>query len=65
MDELGGRKEAIAYIEQTLNITAEPVEYKQPSTFFSELSKLSTDNFYQIGRGIGSVFTTETKVTLT
>ncbi len=65
VDELGGKKDALKYLEKTLNITAEPVEYKERKTFFEELSGLTSNNFYQIGRGIGSVFTSETKVSFT
>ncbi len=65
VDELGGKKEALKYIEKTLNITAEPVEYSEHKTFFQELTGLTSENFYQIGRGLGSVFSTETKVSFT
>lgn len=65
VDELGGKKEALAYIEKELNITAEPVEYKESKGFFAELSGLTSQNFYQIGRGIGSGFTSDTKVSFT
>lgn len=65
IDELGGKSDAIKYIEQTLNITAEPVDYEEHKSFFQELSGLTSNNFYQIGRGLGSVFTAETKISLT
>jgi protease-4 len=65
VDELGGKREALKYIEKELNITAEPVEYKESKGFLAELSGLSSENFYQIGRGIGSVFTADTKVSFT
>ncbi len=65
VDELGGKKEALTYLEKELNITAEPVEYKESKGFFAELSGLTSENFYQMGRGIGSVFTAETKVSFT
>jgi protease-4 len=65
IDELGGKKEALKYLEQTLNITAEPVEYKQKRGFFESLSGLTAQNFYQIGKGIGSTFTSDTKISFT
>lgn len=65
VDELGGKKEALKYLEKTLNITAEPVEYKEHKGFLAELSGLTAQNFYQIGKGIGSTFTTDTKVSFT
>ena len=65
IDELGGKKEALSYIEKTLNITAEPIEYKKPSGILSKLSGVTAENFYQIGRGIGSVFATDTGASFT
>jgi protease-4 len=65
IDELGGKKEALKYLEQTLNITAEPVEYGETKGFFQKLSGLTAQNFYQIGKGIGSSFSTDTQITLT
>lgn len=65
VDELGGKKEALTYIEKELNITAEPVEYKQKKAFFESLSGLAAQNFYQMGKGIGSSFSTDTEISLT
>lgn len=65
IDEFGGKKEALKYLEKTLNITAKPVEYKEKRTFFQSISGVTAENFYQIGKGIGSVFTTETQVSFT
>lgn len=65
VDELGGKKEALLYLEKELNITAAPIEYKESKGFFAELSGLTSQNFYQIGRGIGSVFSTDTQVSFT
>jgi len=64
IDELGGKKEALEYLEKKLNITAEPVEYERPLTFFEELSGVTSQSFYNMGRGLGSL-ESETKVTLT
>ena len=65
IDEIGGKKEALKYIEQKLNITAHPVEYKESKTFLKEMTGMTSEGFYNIGKGIGSMFTTETEVTLT
>lgn len=65
IDELGGKKEALEYIGKTLNITAEPVEYRERKSFFESLSRVTSENFYNIGKGIGSVFATDTQVSLT
>jgi len=63
VDELGTKEDAMKYIEKELNITAEPVTYKKKGTFFEELSSVSANNYYNIGRGMGSVFSQETSVT--
>lgn len=63
VDELGTKEDAIKYIEKQYNITAEPVTYKKKGTFFEELSSVSANNYYNIGRGMGSMFTQETSVT--
>jgi len=65
IDELGGKKEALKYIEKELNITAEPVEYKMKKGFFESLTGLTAQNFYQMGKGIGSSFSTDTKISFT
>jgi protease-4 len=65
VDELGGKKEALKYLEKELNITAEPVEYGKKTGFFETLSGLTAQNFYHMGKGIGSSFSTDTKVSLT
>ncbi|MEM3155001.1 MAG: signal peptide peptidase SppA [Candidatus Woesearchaeota archaeon] len=65
VDEIGSKKDALKYLEQQLNITAQPIEYKEKKTFFQELSGLTADNFYQIGRGLGSVFATDTAISFT
>jgi len=63
VDELGTKEDALTHIEKQLNITAEPVTYKKKGTFFEELSSVSANNYYNIGRGMGSVFTQETSAT--
>ena len=44
IDEFGGRKEAIEYLEKNLNITAKPVEYKEPVSFFDKISQVTANN---------------------
>jgi len=52
VDELGNKDDAIAYIENMLNITADTYKFKQSKSFFEELIGVSS---YNIGRGLGSV----------
>src|SRR3989344_2733397 len=59
VDEIGGRKEALTYLEKSLNITAEPVEYSKPKTFFEELTKMTSEGFYSLGQGMGSSFSNQ------
>ncbi len=54
IDEIGGEKEALDYLSTSLNITAEPVDYEKPKTFFEELAGVTANGFYQIGRGLGA-----------
>ena len=65
VDELGGKKDALKYIEKTLNITAKPVDYKQPTSFLSSFSLMTSEAFYNIGQGLGSTFKTETEISFT
>ena len=59
VDELGGRKEAIAIIEKDLNITAEVVEYKAPRSIFDLIAGATQTTSYNIGRGMGDSFFTK------
>lgn len=54
VDELGTKEDALDYLEDRLNITAEPVTYKRHKTFADVLSEVSADSFYNIGRGMGA-----------
>ncbi|HLF55118.1 MAG TPA: signal peptide peptidase SppA [Candidatus Nanoarchaeia archaeon] len=65
IDEFGGKEEALKYLENTLGITAKTVTYKSEKTIFEKLSKLTAENFFYVGQGIGSVFTTETEISFT
>ncbi|MBI4440184.1 signal peptide peptidase SppA [Candidatus Woesearchaeota archaeon] len=54
VDELGGKDEAIAYLENRLNATVNIVEYKKQPTFSDLLTGLVAKNSFLIGKGIGS-----------
>ena len=60
IDEIGGKKEALTYIETKLNITPEIVEYKEPVSFLQLLTKLMSEQGFSIGKGLGTALT-ETK----
>lgn len=53
IDELGGKKEAISYIEKKHGITADVVEYKKEKTLLDVLSKLLNEKSFYVGKGIG------------
>ena len=65
IDEIGGKKEAVAYIEDNLNITADIIEYKKKVSFWSLLTSSQSKKYYSVGRGIGDSIiesTTEPKI---
>lgn len=62
IDELGAKDDAVKYLEDKLNITAETVIYKKKGTLFEEMAGISSEGFYNIGQGIGSVFKAEEQV---
>lgn len=62
VDELGSKQDALDYLEKTLDIEAKPVTYKKTRSLLDKLSLSMSPNFYTIGQGIGSMFTTETDV---
>ncbi len=53
VDELGGRKEAVAYLQKRLNMTVELKPYRKPRTFFETLSGGVSEQAYAVGRGMG------------
>jgi len=65
IDEIGGKKEALDYLEELLDIEAKPVTYKEKAGLFSSLTEVSSEGFYHMGKGIGSAFSTETQISLT
>jgi len=56
VDELGGKDEAVRYIEKKEGIKAEIVEYKKEKTLLDVLSKVLGRQSFFVGRGIGSAF---------
>ena len=54
VDELGGKDEAVKYIEKKESIKAEIVEYKKEKTLFDILSEVMSRQSFSIGKGIGS-----------
>ena len=56
VDELGGKDEAVAYIEMKENIKADIVEYETKKGFFEALSGAMKGQSFFVGKGIGSAF---------
>jgi protease-4 len=54
VDELGGKAEAIAYIEKTENITATLAKYEKPKTLAELLTEMTARQSFFIGEGIAS-----------
>ena len=66
VDELGGKDEAIRYIEAKENIKAEMAEYEKEKGFLKLLSGVIKENSFFVGKGIGSSLLQKTSsVTLT
>ena len=58
VDELGGREEVIAYVEEKIGEEADFVSYETEKGFFESLGKIFNENSFYIGKGIGnSLFT--------
>jgi len=53
IDEIGGKKEVIDYLEKTLDIEAKVSVYKQKYTFFDALSASMHENSFYVGQGLG------------
>lgn len=56
VDELGGKDEAIRYIENREKIKAEVVEYKTEKSLLDLLSEVLSKQSFTVGQGIGSSF---------
>jgi len=53
IDELGSKQEAIAYIEQQHNMTADLVEYKKVKSFSDILQEIVSGQSFSVGLGLG------------
>lgn len=53
IDQIGGKTEAIKFVEQQENITADIVEFVRPTSIFDMLGFMSSESSYKIGKGIG------------
>lgn len=57
IDEIGGREEAIAYIEEKLDIKANVAEYRREPTILDILAGIMNKNSFFVGQGIASYLT--------
>jgi protease-4 len=53
IDELGGKEEAVKWIEKKEGITAELAEYKRPKTLAEMLTEVMSEHGLMMGEGIG------------
>ncbi len=56
VDELGGKAEAIKYLEEKLERKASIVEYKKKRSILDSFSETMSGQFFYLGKGIGSSF---------
>jgi len=54
IDAIGGKDEAISYIEENLNITASISEFKRDKSFLDLLSGVMNEKSFYVGKGIGN-----------
>lgn len=54
VDELGSMDDALTYLEEDLNITAETKTLRKEKTLADVLAELASEPFYQMGRGMSS-----------
>jgi protease-4 len=54
VDELGGKQQAIDYIEEKINATAQIARYEKRRTLFGALTEVMNQGSFNIGKGIGS-----------
>lgn len=66
VDELGGRKEVVAYLKQQLKTDITLVPFKKPKSFFERLAESFSNTGFSVGQGIGESLKGEadTKVTV-
>lgn len=53
VDELGNYKNVVSHIENELNITVMAAKLQKQKGFFEQLTGVSSDSSYSVGRGIG------------
>lgn len=53
VDELGGRKEVVAYLKQQLKTDITLVPFKKPKSFFERLAESFSNTGFSVGQGIG------------
>ncbi|MBI4738491.1 signal peptide peptidase SppA [Candidatus Woesearchaeota archaeon] len=56
VDELGGKDEAVAYLERTLNTTVVLAKYEKPKTLAELLTEVISRQTFSVGEGIASGF---------
>ena len=56
IDDLGGKAEAIKYLEDKLGAKPSVVEYKKKRSLFESFSETMSSQFFYLGKGIGSSF---------
>ncbi len=59
VDQLGGKKEAYAYLEEQLGIDVKPVPYEEEKSFLELLASVLDSTAFHVGTGIGAVFVEE------
>jgi len=58
IDFLGGKDDAVEFLEEKLSIEADLVEFKERATLRDIFGKVTDESFYYMGQGIGSVLVT-------
>ena len=64
IDEIGGKDEAVAYLERQINTSVELVEYKRESSLVDILTGVLSKASFQVGEGIGHSLKEEQPITL-
>ena len=62
VDELGGRDEVIAYVEEKIGEEVDFVRYRTQRGFLSSLSQIFNENSFFIGKGLGNALFTKAKL---
>ncbi|MBI1970026.1 signal peptide peptidase SppA [Candidatus Woesearchaeota archaeon] len=53
VDALGGKEEAIAYLEKQMNATATLAKYEKPKGFWELLTEVFAEHSFRLGEGLG------------